>query len=91
MAFTNYLARGAEVGARDSNGSTALLLSARNGNTAIVKGLLAAGADATVANNKGRTVLMQAASWRNDVEPLNLLLAAGADVNAQDKTGNGKF
>jgi len=64
---------------RGAGGSTALMFAALYGDVALMRQLLAAGADPNAANAAGVTPLMWAVP---DVERLRLLLDAGADVNA---------
>ena len=54
--------------------------------TAAVRALLAAGADANTPRADGATALLWAAHW-DDHEAAGLLLAAGADPNAADDDG----
>jgi hypothetical protein len=67
---------------RGRGGSTALMFAALYGDLALLKRLLAAGADPNTANAVGATALMWAVP---DVEKLRLLLDAGADVNARSE------
>ena len=53
-----------------------------NGDAALVKRLLDAGADPNAANSAGATALMWAAP---DLETMRVLLDAGADVNARSE------
>ena len=64
---------------RGAGGSTALMFAALYGDVALMRQLLAAGADPNAANAAGVTPLMWAVP---DVERLRVLLDAGADVNA---------
>ncbi len=57
-----------------------LVTAAKNGKTAAVQRLLAAGADVNARNEWGNTALTEAAV-RGDRETVEALLAAGADVN----------
>lgn len=65
--------------ARGTNGNT--LLNLAGGRSAIVQLLLEAGADPTVANDRGWTPLHQAA-YGNHVEVVELLVTAGAPLDA---------
>ena len=65
---------------RGVGGSTPLMFAALYGDAALVRQLLAAGADPNSGNAAGATALMWAVP---DVEKLRLLLDAGADVNAR--------
>ncbi|MDI9408013.1 MAG: ankyrin repeat domain-containing protein [Candidatus Pacebacteria bacterium] len=68
-------------------GAPKLLEAAFNGNSDLVKSLLAAGADVNARNAEGRTALMDAA-YKGNVKMVKLLLAAGASVNLQSKDGS---
>ncbi len=68
--------------ARGTHGSTPLMTAALYGDAALVKRLLAAGADPNAANTAGATALMLAVP---DVPALQVLLDAGADVNARSE------
>jgi len=65
---------------RGPHGATPLLTAALYGDAALVKRLLAAGADPSARTSTGATALMWAVP---DVAKLQLLLDAGADVNAR--------
>jgi ankyrin repeat protein/cytochrome c len=65
---------------RGSNGTTPLMAAALYGDRALVKRLLAAGADPNTANAAGATALMWAVP---DLDTMRLLLDGGADVNAR--------
>ena len=74
-----------DVNARQVEGRTPLYQAASLGNgTAIVRLLLATGADPNIATANGRTPLM-AAAGRGDVEAMRLLLDAKASVDAQER------
>jgi len=84
------LAAGAEANAR-INGSTALNVAAQFGCTEVAKLLITSGADVNAGytglfpNLSGQTALMQAS--RGNIELVNILLAAHADVNAKEGDG----
>jgi hypothetical protein len=86
-----YGAAAADVNARDSGGSTPLLLASEGhnfGDGSVVRLLLEHGADINVQNHFGRTPLHRA-SFRGALEVVRLLLGHGADVEAKnniDKT-----
>ena len=67
---------------RGAGGSTPLMAAALYGDVALIKRLLAAGADPNAVNGAGATALMWAAP---DAEKMRLLLDAGADVNARSE------
>ena len=76
---------GLNINARNSVGSTALMLAAdQNINMWVVRHLLEAGADVNARNNNGSTALMAAAN-QYIVEDL---LEAGADINARNNNGS---
>ena len=60
-----------------------LILASEAGDLAMVKSLLAQGANVEARDVRGRTALL-AATHANRVEVARLLIAAGADVNARD-------
>jgi ankyrin repeat protein len=65
---------------RGTRESTPLMAAALHGDAALVKRLLAAGADPNATNSAGATALMWAVP---DPDKMRLLLDAGADVNAR--------
>lgn len=73
-----YIRNGVDVDTRDSEGCTALIAAVANGHTAVVRALLEAGANPNLATGEGMTAIMCATS----AEVVNLLVTAGADVNA---------
>ena len=78
------LAAGASNKATTRIGSlTPLMLAAKNGNAAVVKTLVEAGADVNAADDHGTTVLMLAAS-AGSAEAVRTLIEHGADVNARE-------
>lgn len=78
------IAAGADVRAATRIGAiTPLLVAAKNGNPAMIKLLVDAGADPKSANAQGTTALMMAAAAGN-AEAVNLLIDKGADVNARE-------
>jgi len=81
------LARGADVNLASQRGRTALQSAARSDNSAaIVRLLLAAGADAK-AVDASRANTLHAATMGNDIETIRLIVDAGVDVNAADFAG----
>jgi ankyrin repeat protein len=74
--------------ARNSDGNTALMLATLSQDPERVAALLEWGADPNLANDVGLTPLL-AAARDGQVEAARLLLAAGADVAAIDRAGQG--
>ncbi len=72
------------VGMRGAGGSTPLMFAALYGDVGLTARVLAAGANPDVANVAGATALMWAVP---DVEKMQALLDAGADVNARSAEG----
>ena len=67
--------------------STSLMLAASRRRVAVLRALLASGADPNLRDADGQTALMAAATSGLE-ESVTVLLAAGADVNAQDVLGD---
>ncbi|KAH0542444.1 hypothetical protein FGG08_003199 [Glutinoglossum americanum] len=78
--------RGADVGARNRDGWTALHMAAHNKNEAVARLLLEKGADVNAEYRRGRTAL-HLAIINGDEAVVQLLLEKGADVNTKDKYG----
>ena len=78
---------GANINAKDSDGWTALILAAYDGNNKVAEILVKYGADVNAGDKNGGTALMKAVS-KGYNEIVELLLAHEANVNAQDKYGN---
>lgn len=77
---------GAPLDARDRDGFTSLLKSARRGDLAIVQTLVEAGADADAVSAQETTALHLAAS-RNHYDIVIYLVETGCNVNATDVRG----
>ncbi|WPB79255.1 ankyrin repeat domain-containing protein [Archangium violaceum] len=78
------LENGPGIEIRDSNGNTALSYAVGKGHTAIVDALLKAGASVRSPAEPGRTPLHEAV----DPDSAELLLAAGAELDARDKSSS---
>ena len=79
------LKHGSSINARNSDGATPLLIAAFR-NAEVATTLLSAGADASVADERGNTAL-QLAAGQGRVELLVALLAAGAPPGARNARG----
>jgi ankyrin repeat protein/outer membrane protein assembly factor BamB len=83
----NYLiAKGAEVGDKNTAGRTALSLAAEYGYSETVKALLENGAIVEQVDSLGRTPLMYA-TWYDHADVVTVLLAGRANINMQDNKG----
>lgn len=78
------LDHGADISAKNKEGSTALINAVFVQDSEVVKELLDKKADPNVKNNNGRTALTYA-SFHNNQEFIQLLITMGADINAHDK------
>lgn len=76
-----------DIDAKDANGGTALSESVIQGNHENLVRLLAAGAAANIEVSTERYTPLIFAAMRNDPFAIALLIDAGADVNATDKSG----
>ncbi|MBN1238826.1 MAG: ankyrin repeat domain-containing protein, partial [Gammaproteobacteria bacterium] len=85
-ALVALLERGADVGAAQPDGATALHWAAHRADVDAVRRLLEAGADPSVANRAGVTPLFLA-SEAGDAETIRLLLEAGADASERFRNG----
>ncbi len=80
------IGQGADVRAREVDGTTALHWAVHFGDTELVKKLVIAGADVAVANDYGATPMSEAAIEANPAI-LEVLLKAGADVESKNAEG----
>jgi len=80
------LRKGADVNAKQKDGTTALMLTAARGHTETVKVLIDAGTDVNAVSENGNTGLMFAA-FNGHTETVKALIDAGAAVNATSETG----
>jgi ankyrin repeat protein len=80
------IANGADVKAKDVDGTTALHWAAHYGDAELVDKLIKAGAEVNVSNDYGSSPMMEAAIIGN-ADILSLLLKAGADVESPNPEG----
>eukprot|EP00854_Cymbomonas_tetramitiformis_P016984 gene16984-20188_t len=84
---------GADLDLADTEGMTALMKAATDGNTDLIRDLAAAGAKLDLQTVEGKTAVMIAAGQamsaavHGRVEALQILIANGADVDRQDEDG----
>ncbi|WP_215404777.1 ankyrin repeat domain-containing protein [Janthinobacterium sp. JC611] len=82
------LQQGAHVDAANKYGARAIDFAAMRGYTELARTLIDAGADVNQKSGKqGNTVLMHAAERKGNLEVLQMLIGASADVNATDNEG----
>ena len=85
-AVTSLLRAGADVNARDADGTTALYWAAQKNDLGAGTALVRAGADVKAASRYGLTPL-QVACLNGNASFVELLLKAGADANAATPAG----
>jgi ankyrin repeat protein len=83
----DLVAKGGDLEARDSLGSTPLILASGKGLVDVVKLLLSKGVDVNAQNQDGATALMTA-SAEGKLDVVKLLLEKGAKIDALDKAGS---
>jgi len=85
------LKHGADLKSTNRYGGTALIPAAERGHVGTVRTLIAAGIDVDHINNLGWTALLEAIILGNGTRPyqqiVDLLIAAGANVNIADGDG----
>ena len=74
--------------ARTNDGTTPLIIASSNGHMAVVRELLARGADVNARDNIGGTALHEASSNGHAEAQRELLKRDGVNVNAQDNDGS---
>ena len=85
-ALEQHLANGLKVNDKDEGGGSAIGLAALAGQNAMVKFLIAKGADVSLAGGDNNTPL-HGAAFLGHVDAAGLLVEAGAKVNAQNVRG----
>jgi ankyrin repeat protein/tRNA A-37 threonylcarbamoyl transferase component Bud32 len=76
------LERGADVNAKDKDGTSALIYAVKRGDVEIVKMLLERGADVNIKDQFGNSALIYAVK-RGDVKIVRMLLDREADINVK--------
>ena len=84
----NLISAGAKPDQSSNSGKTPLIAAARFGQIGNVKILLDEGVSVNAADDNGRTAIMEAARWTEDMKVISLLMSRGADINAMDKNGD---
>ena len=90
QSLLDALDGGAGTDVRDGKGWTPLIAAARNGQVECAWLLIARGADPNLASPRGTTPLMYAkthAFASGDFTLMEVLLAAGSEINARDAAG----
>ena len=82
------LAKGAQINATDSQGTTALMFAAQRGFVQIVDLLIAAGADLDLHRRQYGTTALMFAAAANRIDVCDRLLANGADLDAINEDGS---
>jgi ankyrin repeat protein len=82
---TELTKAGADVNAATESGETPLHVAIRRNQVAAAEFLLGRGADTELRNEYGRTPLLLVARETGNLEMAQMLIAAGADVNAEDR------
>jgi hypothetical protein len=87
--FNAYISRGISLMEKDEDGNTVLdhCIKKKNGSTTYIKKLVDNGVDVTSINVEGNSVLFHAIIAGYDVDVIQLLVEAGADVNHVNKNG----
>lgn len=81
------LASGADVNAKSSVRTTALINASTKLKPEVVKAIIDGGADLEALDARGRSALVWAV-LENRVEIISILVEAGANINSKDKDGN---
>ncbi|MDL2207229.1 ankyrin repeat domain-containing protein [Desulfovibrio sp. OttesenSCG-928-M16] len=74
--------KGLDVKAVEDDGDTVLFHAARNNKPEVIEWLIKAGCDVNRATDEGKTALHAALEYRGNLEAMEALLKAGANVNA---------
>lgn len=91
LSLRKILNEGISVNATNKNGNSLLMIAALNGDVVTMKFLIGAGADINLWNTKNLLMMYNSpldyAVFGHQQEAVDLLLAAGADINKKDPTG----
>lgn len=82
---------GADIHTINNSGENLLITAARNPNPEITKFVLKLGFDTEDRDNDGFTALLNAACWQPNIEVLDILKNAGADIYAKTNSGDNLF
>jgi ankyrin repeat protein len=81
------IAAGADLEARDSDGTTPIVRAAWGGHAEVMRALAAAGADVRARGSRGATLLIAAVDSA-DVDTVRVVLALDVDRDAEDDEGS---
>lgn len=85
----DYIARGADVNAKDESGWTVLSIAAKNtSNPEVIELLLKQDVDVNDKNEYGVTALMYAAKYNENSKISEILIKYGANINDDDNDGD---
>ena len=82
---------GADIHTINNSGENLLITAARNPNPEIIKFVLNLGFDTEDHDNDGFTALLNAAFWQTNIEVLDILKNAGANIYAKTNSGDNLF
>ena len=87
FCVNKLLEAGADVNSRDTEGSTALIIAAKSGDTECLKSLLKAGADVNLTDSDLDECALTKTILLDHYQCAQILIEAGADVNMGNKHG----
>ncbi len=83
--FKLFVKKGADVNSQNDKGETPLMIAILAGNKFYIEGLLKAGADATLKDNNGNTVLYYAARGAQNKDYMEYILDKNFDIDINSK------
>lgn len=85
--FKAFIDSGCKTDVRSKDGESLIITAARNSNPEIIKYLLEEGFDIEDCDNEGFTPFLNAALWNSNIDVLDALVEARANITAKTKTG----